>query len=186
MAMTEMATISTQPTRRINPVILGLIMIVPLLVVLVLGLALIEANRAQITDGPAPDFQLKTHNGAEFKLSQQRGNVVIINFWASWCPPCRSEAADLNALWDEYRGRGVIMIGVVHRDDEDDAAAFITEFGIEYDNAQDLRDEISQLYGVAQVPETYIIDQQGNIAWHVPGPTSAADLRPVLNRLLAQ
>jgi peroxiredoxin len=184
--MMNTATEQRPIPRRINPALMGLIMVVPLLIVLGLGLALIEANRRQITSGPAPDFALTTYDGAPFRLSDQRGNVVIINFWASWCGPCRSEAPDLNALWDEYRGRGVTMIGVGWLDNEENALGFIREFNVEYPNGHDAGSQITREYGVRQVPETFVVDRFGNIAYHVPGPTTAADLRPVLDRLLMQ
>ncbi|MBX3062127.1 MAG: TlpA family protein disulfide reductase [Anaerolineae bacterium] len=180
---TPAQTIKPQP-RRIKPLVMALIMIVPVLIILGLGWALIEANRRQITSGPAPDFIVNTYGGGDFSLSAQKGNVVVINFWASWCGPCRSEAADLNAIWDEYKDRGVVMVGVGYLDNESNAIEFLKEFNIEYPTGHDAESRITGMYGVRQVPETFVIDKAGNVAWMIPGPTTAADLRTVLDRLL--
>lgn len=107
--------------RRINPITLIVVMGVVLLLVFGFGMALLKANLSQLEGGVAPDFSIKTYDGRNFSLSTQLGRVVVINFWVSWCGPCRSEAPDLNAIWDEYTDRGVAFIGVGHLDSEKDA-----------------------------------------------------------------
>lgn len=173
-----------RPNRRLHPALMVLIMAVPIVIILGLGLALVESDRRSITNGPAPDFELITYTGEALKLSQHRGTIVVLNFWASWCGPCRSEAADLNAIWDEYRDRGVVMIGVGWLDNLENAKQFLAEFGVDYQTGHDAGSKIAERYGVKQVPETFVIDRAGNIVYQVPGPTTAADLRVVLDRLL--
>jgi cytochrome c biogenesis protein CcmG/thiol:disulfide interchange protein DsbE len=173
-----------RPARRMNPTMLLIVMGLVLLLVFGFGMALLKANLNQLEGGVAPDFTIKTYDGKTFKLSQYRGQVVLVNFWASWCGPCRSEASDLNAIWREYKDRGVVFIGVGHLDNENDAKAFIDEFDIPYMAGPDILTDASTKYRVKGVPETYIIDKQGNLVVTIPGPTTAANLRPILDRLI--
>ncbi len=172
------------PPRRINPTVMALVMILPLIIILVLGLALIKANQTQIEGGVAPNFTIHTFDGKPFSLSQQRGKVVLINFWASWCGPCRSEAPEMNAIWDEYKNRGVTFIGVAYLDNEKDSLSFMREFGVEYPNGPDDGTLVSGKFHIKGVPETYVVDQKGNLVLTIPGPTTANDLRAFLDKLL--
>src|SRR5262249_49931851 len=110
---------------------------------------------------PAPDFALPLFDGGSFRLSEQRGRVVLINYWASWCPPCRDEAPTLEAAWRAYRDRGVVLVGLDVWDSETDARAFLKEFGVTYPNGPDASGEILIDYGVTGVPETYFVDRSG-------------------------
>ncbi len=184
IAETTSDTFANTPAKRTNPLIMGAVIGLALLFVVGLGIALTQKALSQLDSGIAPDFSIKTYDGKTFTLSQNRGKVVLINFWASWCGPCRSEASDMNAIYDEYKDRGVVFIGVGHLDNEKDALGFLKEFGIEYTTGPDNGTSVSEKYRVKGVPETYIVDKAGNLAMSIPGPTTARDLRPILDKLL--
>lgn len=112
---------------------------------------------------PAKDFTLPLFSGGEITLSNLKGKPVVINFWASWCPPCRDEAPILEKVWQLYRERGVTFIGVDIQDKEEDALAYIEEFGITYPNGRDLNGRITIDYGVGGIPVTFFIDRDGLI-----------------------
>jgi cytochrome c biogenesis protein CcmG/thiol:disulfide interchange protein DsbE len=154
------------------------------LAVAVIGIALARRNQSQPTSGPAPDFTLTTFDGNQFRLFDQRDKVVILNFWASWCLPCRTEAPVLQAVWERYRDRGVVVVGIAYLDSDSDSRAFIEEFGLTYPNGPDLRTELSQAYRVQGVPETFIVDQRGNIAHFIYGAVSETQLNAILDGLL--
>ena len=112
---------------------------------------------------PAPDFTLKTFEGTTISLRALRGNPVVLNFWASWCPPCRLEAPLLERVWRVNKKRGVAFIGVDLQDREEDALRFIREFDITYPNAPDPTGEVSISYGVSGLPVTFFVSREGQI-----------------------
>jgi cytochrome c biogenesis protein CcmG/thiol:disulfide interchange protein DsbE len=179
--------VNTTPKRPswLFPVIL---VVVVVLILIGFAVALDNGNRGSINSGPAPEFATKLEDGQLFKLADKRGKVVIMNFWASWCGPCRDEAPYLNQLWVDYKDKGVEFIGVGYLDNPGDAKAFRTEVGMAYPTAPDDGALVSRAFRVRQVPETYLIDKKGVIAIHLPGPLSGdnvAQFRAVLDRLLA-
>lgn len=164
----------------------GIVLLVGVVAVAaVFGLALIDRNAGQPTSGPAPDFTLTTLDGQDVRLSDLRGQVVVINFWASWCVPCRDEAPALQAVWERYRDRGVVLLGVAWTDTERNARAFIDEFSQNYPNGLDLGTRIGELYGITGVPETFIIDQQGQVVGFYPIALQQDQLAAVIESVLA-
>jgi cytochrome c biogenesis protein CcmG/thiol:disulfide interchange protein DsbE len=123
-----------------------------------------------------PEFSLTLLDGSELALSDLRGQVVVLNFWASWCAPCRREASDLQSVWATYKDQGVVFVGVTYRDAQDASSAFIQEFGLTYPNGTDEQGRISDDYGVTAVPETYVIDREGRLAWSQIGEVQAGEL----------
>ena len=135
---------------------------------------------------PAPDFTLSLFDGGELSLADRRGLVVVVNFWASWCSPCRDEAPALERVWQEYEDEGVVFIGVNVNDITAKAMAFIEEFNITYPNGPDPYDRISRAYHTTGVPETFLIAKDGRLAEWYRGPITEARLRAALEELLQQ
>lgn len=119
----------------------------------------------------APDFTLYTFDGEVITLSELRGKVVLINFWASWCNPCEDEAPWLQTAWEYYEPSGEVMfLGIDWTDTDSEAAAYLEKFQITYPNGPDLRTAISQDYRTNGVPETYIVDREGVLREVLIGP----------------
>ncbi|HWR65215.1 MAG TPA: TlpA disulfide reductase family protein [Bellilinea sp.] len=151
-----------------------------------LGWGLVQASKEPLEDGMAPDFTLTSFDGRTYTLSELRGQVVIINFWASWCPPCREEAAYLESTWRKYQDKGVIFIGVDYADAEKPALAYIDEFDITYFNGPDLGTRISQKYNIKGVPETYYVAKDGSLKGNQIGPLFPPKLDNRIDELLAE
>jgi cytochrome c biogenesis protein CcmG/thiol:disulfide interchange protein DsbE len=151
-----------------------------------LGWGLYRAQAGQRDRGLAPDFTLELYSGGTFRLSEQRGKVVMVDFWASWCIPCRQEALTLESLWREYQNQDVVFVGVAYLDVEDNARTFLEEFTITYPNGPDIGTRIAQDYRMQGVPEKFFIDRQGQIRAVVIGPAGEAEYRQQLEVLLAE
>ena len=134
----------------------------------------------------APDFSLASFEGDTITLSDLRGQVVIVNFWASWCPPCREEAPYLEDTWRKYKDEDVVFIGVDYADTEVKALAYIEEFDITYFNGPDLGTSISNDYKIKGVPETYYIAKNGEVRGVKIGPLVAPELDLKIEELLAE
>jgi peroxiredoxin len=123
--------------------------------------------------GPAPDFTLKSMKGSNLKLSEFRGDVVMINFWASWCGPCRQEMPILNDLYLKYRDLGFTLLGVNVEENSTKAAKMVRELKVVFPVLFDTENKVSKLYKVEAMPSTVIVDRNGNMRYlhrgYVPG-----------------
>jgi len=137
---------------------------------------------------PAPDISGATLEGGTWSLADARGEVVVLNVWASWCAPCRAEAPVLQSLWEEFQGQGVEFVGLDTRDAVAPATAFVERYGITYPNIIDTSGEIQLLFGDTlppqAIPSTLLVDQQGRVAGRVLGKVSEAGLRALVDALL--
>lgn len=132
----------------------------------------------------APSFTLTLFDGKVIRPEDFRGKVVFLNFWASWCPPCRAEAKTLEAAWQKYKDRGVVFLGIDIQDTEEGARAFIKEFGITYMNGRDASGKIAVDYGVWGIPETFFIDGQGRITYKHTGGLGSPIITAKLDQAL--
>jgi peroxiredoxin len=153
------------------PVIVGL----GLLVLVTYALLSSDDGRPQPGDY-APDFTLTLFDGLEMSLKDLHGQVVVLNFWASWCTSCRQEAPELQKTWEMFEDQGVTFLGVTFKDAGDASRDAAREAGITYPNGIDVKNRISSAYGVSAVPETFIIDREGKIVWFHAGAVNAETL----------
>ncbi|MDH3444801.1 MAG: TlpA family protein disulfide reductase [Deltaproteobacteria bacterium] len=123
---------------------------------------------------PAALFTLTLFDGTTLSLEKLRGKAVFLNFWASWCPPCRAEARDLEAAWRKVKNENVVYLGVALQDTEENARAFLKEFDVTYPNGLDASGKIAVDYGVWGLPESFFIDPQGLITYKHVGGMGAA------------
>lgn len=113
----------------------------------------------------APDFALKSSTGENLRLSEYRGDVVMINFWATWCGPCRQEMPLLDELYTRYERVGFNLLGVNIDDDSRRAMQMIDELGVSFPVLFDARKEVSELYEVDAMPVTVLVDREGNVRY---------------------
>ena len=119
---------------------------------------------------PAAPFTVTLFDGSKLALDDLRGKPVFLNFWASWCPPCRAEARDLEAAWQKIKDKDMVFLGIALQDTEKDSRAFLDEFKVTYPNGTDPSGKIAVDFGVWGIPESFFIDPQGRITYkHVGG-----------------
>jgi len=136
----------------------------------------------------APDFHLQGLDGSAASavgLSDLRGQVVVLNFWASWCTECRIEQAVLDQTWQRFRDSGVVVLGVNFQDAPGDALDYVAAAGSTYPVVADTDSTTALAYGLRGVPETFVIDQAGQIVERMIGPVNAERLSSRISTLLA-
>jgi len=190
---------SIQPQRLTAPqlvaAIAGVATLVALIVVIGLvmqggsersGLGIISIGRAtDVRPRPAPDFVLTSFDGQRIQLSDFRGRIVVLNFWATWCPPCRGEAPVLQRAAVRLESAGVTLLGIDVWDDQAAAIEFLNDVGVTYPNAEDTTRLIPVEFGVTGLPETFVIDRQGVLVRRWVGPLTDNELDELLAPVLA-
>ena len=114
---------------------------------------------------PAPDFAAKSDGGRNVRLSELRGQVVLINFWASWCSPCRQELPLLSKIYSQYRGAGFALLAVNVDDNRKDAESMLKRLDLKFPTLFDGNKKVAKLYGVDTMPATLVIDRDGRVRY---------------------
>ncbi len=135
-------------------------------------------------DDPAPDFRARTLDGRCISLSSFDGQPVVVNFWASWCNPCRREFPLLQDALDDHRAEGLEILGIVYNDITADARAFAREQDADWPMLLDPDGDVARVYGVRGIPQTFLVRPDGTIAARIFGITSADDLARALRKIL--
>ena len=166
-------------SRRRSVALLGVVVVGVLVVVALLSSALSRPSAeaaSPLVGRQAPDFRLEGLNGPPVSLSSLRGQVVVLNFWASWCAECRVEQPALDATWKRFGDSGVVVVGVDFQDQSEDAQQFLAELGISYPVVRDADSRTALAFGLRGVPETFVIDPTGQVVDRVIGPVDADGL----------
>jgi cytochrome c biogenesis protein CcmG/thiol:disulfide interchange protein DsbE len=165
-------------------------------VVALLGLLVwkVAQGDSEVTSGlarggtpTAPPFSLERLDGeGEISLESLRGKTIVLNFWASWCGPCRDELPILEEGSKRWQGKNVVFVGIDARDVRSDARAFLERYGVTYPNVYDGKGSLIGRYGVGAFPETYFVDAAGKVRWRIAGAVEAgSDLDEGIERALA-
>ncbi len=162
-ASTEDAQTTAPANRRVT---IWRLVIIGLLVAFV-GFLIVGLNRTNKSDwrasGIAPDFTFTTFDGKTIHLADLRGKGVVVNFWASWCDPCRDEAKLMEQAWQREKGNNIVFLGLDYLDQEHAAQAYLNEFGITYASGPDIQSAAARQYGITGVPETFFIGPDGMV-----------------------
>jgi len=159
--------------------------IFPFVALLMLAAAPLQAKNA---NGPAPDFTLKSMDGRNVKLSELAGNVVMINFWASWCAPCRVEMPKLNDLYNKYKDLGFVLLGVNVEQQEQPPRNFLQKRPVDFPILMDKGNDVSKLYHVIAMPTTVLVDRSGNMRYVHQGYKEGDErkYRKIIKKLLRE
>ena len=145
------------------------------------------ATSSPLLGHPAPDFTLAALSHAPVPavhLTGFKGKPIVLNFWASWCDPCKHEAPLLEAIWQRVQGQGVVFLGVDYDDTQGDGLAFLQTYGITYRSVMDTDGAVAINYGVSGVPETFFINRRGVIVQKVIGELTQQTLQSNIQSLL--
>src|SRR5216117_2392824 len=127
------------------------------------GISLFSTASIIAADNVAPDFTLPGKTSPTVQLSKYKGSVVMLNFWASWCGPCRSEMPLMDQIYKKYAAAGFVLLGVNVDTDSSDAQKFLSQVSVSFPIAYDRENKVSKIYDVAAMPSTVFIDRKGRV-----------------------
>ena len=179
---------------RTKPLLLVGIPLLIFVVVLIIGMLQSDVGRGRpgvndtlgevaVSTESFTDFQVTTLDGRPLRLSDLQGSIVMIDFWSSWCPPCRSEAPILAEAYERWSELGVEFVGVSIWDTEGDVRDFVEQHGIKYPNAVDEDGQIAVEFGVRGIPEKFFVNPEGEIVRKINGPNTSQSLDEVLTQM---
>ena len=180
--------VATTARRRPGRPILAVLLVIA--VVALVALLTVSVGRpagpvdTPIVGRPAPAFDLETLDGGRLSLADLRGSAVVLNFWASWCIPCREEAPLLTAAAADYGSKGLRVVGVVYQDSSESARDFMGRYGQTYPGLLDPDGRTAIDYGVFGIPETFFIDASGIVRARQVGAVTVDDLRRQIQKVL--
>ena len=176
------------PMRRRPSLLVTAAVIAAVVLVAALALALVRPeaqSRSPVIGRDAADFALTTLEGDTLTMAELRGEVVILNFWASWCVPCREEAPLLEQTRHAYEARGLRVVGVLYQDSPEDAAAFAARYELGYPSVVDPDGRTAIDYGVVGIPASFLIDRGGVIRELQVGPYTDAAIQALMEEYLS-
>ncbi len=148
------------------------------------GLVSHGTSRVAVGDvAPAPTLP-RLEGGGQGSLADHRGQWVLVNFWASWCIPCREEAPALERFQKQHGGQGFTVLGIDTRDLSGDGRQFAGKYELSYPQLRDGNGDMAHEYGTTGVPENFLVNPRGKVAWSTPGPVSEDTLREEVTPLL--
>lgn len=143
-----------------------------------------EGEKAGANQAEFAPFKITSFDGSIIDSSKLRGSVVVVNFWASWCGPCKLEAKGLEEVYKKYKDKGVSFVGIAVDDTETNARAFISQFNVTYPNAIDSDNALASRYLIFAIPTTYIVDKASLIRFTHKGAITRRDLEKELKKVM--